>query len=141
MREKVKEILASEGVRYVVAGGMTTLVNYVIYLALEAVSVHYLVANSLAWCGAVVFAFFVNRQMVFHGTGAPFYEFVQFASARLLTLGLENILLAVLVQWIGLLPFFAKLFVSVVTVALNYIICKYGIFREKHRTQGGVSHE
>lgn len=131
MRQKMKEIFAAEGVRYVIAGGMTTLVNYVIYLGLEAASVHYLAANTLAWCGAVVFAFFANRQMVFHGRGLLAKEFLQFASARILTLGLENLLLAALVQWMGMPAFFAKLFVSVVTVVLNYFLCKYGIFRHK----------
>lgn len=154
--EDIKKLFEREAVRYVVAGGLTTAVNYVIYLALEMVHVHYLAANCLAWVGAVVFAFFINREMVFHSEDSGITAFLQFGSARLVTLGLETLLLALLVQWAGIPAFFAKIVVSVVTVVLNYVICKFGIFREKNdekdeRTAnvaktarvavGGISHE
>lgn len=142
--ENINKLFESEAVRYVVAGGLTTVVNYVIYLVLDAAGVHYLLANCLAWVGAVIFAFFINRGMVFHAEDSGAMAFIQFGSARLLTLGLETLLLAMLVQWADVSAFPAKVFVSVVTVVLNYVICKFGIFREKKCVSvavGGISHE
>ena len=115
----------TELIRYIFTGGATTAVNYVIYAG-----VHYLIANSLAWCGAVVFAFWANRQFVFQSRGNWKKEFAAFTAARLATLAAENVLLVLLIQGGGMTEFFAKILVSVVTVVLNYVVCKVGIFRE-----------
>ena len=120
----------TELIRYLFTGGATTVVNYVIYAGLLCIGVHYLIANSLAWCGAVVFAFWANRQFVFQSRGNWKKEFAAFTAARLATLAAENVLLVLLIQGCGMAEFVAKILVSVVTVVLNYVVCKVGIFRE-----------
>ena len=74
--------------------------------------------------------------MVFHSDGNVGKELIQFVSVRLLTLLAENILLFVMIEWMGFLQIFSKVGVSIITVILNYIACKYSIFKER-----GVSHE
>ena len=49
---------------------------------------------------------------------------------------LENLLLFLFVDCIGLYKAAAKVYVSVITVLLNYVACKYQVFRN-----GGVSRE
>ena len=61
----MKKLQESQIVRYIMTGGITTAINYVIYFALVAASVNYIAANCTAWLGAVTFAFFANRQIVF----------------------------------------------------------------------------
>lgn len=122
--------------RYVMTGGMTTLINYIIFFLLTTVSLNYLISNSIAWLGAVIFAFYANRQVVFHSDGDKMQEFLQFFSLRLATLVVENLLLFLFVEWMVMPEMVSKIFVSVVTVALNYFACKYSIFKER-----GVSHE
>ena len=117
-------------------GGMTTGVNYIIYIGLMALSVNYLMANTIAWLGAVTFAYFANREVVFHSKGDRKQEFLQFFSLRAATLVIENLLLLLLVDFIGAGSLVSKILVSVITVVLNYFACKYSIFK-----QGGVSHE
>ncbi|MBQ8563185.1 MAG: GtrA family protein [Firmicutes bacterium] len=120
----------NETIRYLLTGGATTLVNYVIYIGTCGLGTHYLLSNVLAWCGAVVFAFWANRALVFHSAGRWQTEFLAFVSARLATLLLECLLLALLVQMLAAPDFFAKLMVSVVTIVANFLMCKYGVFRE-----------
>ena len=122
--------------RYIMTGGMTTVINYIIYILLTAVSMDYLVANSIAWLGAVIFAYYANRHMVFRSEGSKKQEFVQFFSLRLATLAVENLLLFMFVGYIGAAELPSKIVVSVITVVLNYFACKYSIFKER-----GVSHE
>ncbi|MGC2873900.1 GtrA family protein [Ihubacter sp. rT4E-8] len=136
MKKYLKSICSMELLRYVFTGGMTTVINYVLYFLMTAMSVHYLAANSLAWLGAVIFAFFANRHVVFHSDGNGRREFAEFFSLRAATLLVENLLLLVLVSYMGIGSVISKVLVSVITVALNYGACKYGIFRER-----GVSHE
>lgn len=136
MKKYLKSICSMELLRYVFTGGMTTVINYVLYFLMTAMSVHYLAANSLAWLGAVIFAFFANRHVVFHSDGNGRREFAEFFSLRAATLLVENLLLLVMVSYMGIGSVISKVLVSVITVALNYGACKYGIFRER-----GVSHE
>ena len=126
----MKKLQHSQFFRYVLTGGMTTGINYVIFLFLTTCSCNYLIANSLAWIGAVIFAFFANRHVVFRSDGNWRQEFYKFFSVRFLTLVLENLLLVMTVEWMGMVELFAKITVSVVTVTLNFIACKYSIFHK-----------
>lgn len=132
----MKKLQESQIVRYIMTGGITTGVNYIIYIGLMALSVNYLMANTIAWLGAVTFAYFANREVVFHSKGDRKQEFLQFFSLRAATLVIENLLLLLLVDFIGAGSLVSKILVSVITVVLNYFACKYSIFK-----QGGVSHE
>ncbi|MFQ9891808.1 MAG: GtrA family protein [Emergencia sp.] len=126
----------SQPLRYVITGGATTLVNYILYYVLIQTTQDYLIANCIAWTGAVLFAFFANRTVVFQSRGSKATEFFRFVSLRLATLLVENVLLILFVECIGAGELISKVAVSVVTVLLNYFACKYSIFKER-----GVSHE
>ncbi|SCJ40563.1 GtrA-like protein [uncultured Eubacterium sp.] len=132
----MKKLQNSEIFRYVMTGGMTTVINYIIYILLTALSIDYLVANSIAWLGAVIFAYYANRHMVFHSEGDKRQEFMQFFGLRLATLVVENLLLYLFVGYVGAAELPSKVMVSIITVILNYFACKYSIFKE-----GGVSRE
>ena len=132
----MKKLQNSQIIRYIMTGGMTTVINYIIYILLTAVQLDYLVANSIAWLGAVIFSYYANRHMVFRSGGNKKQEFIQFFSLRLATLVVENLLLFMFVGYIGAAELPSKILVSVITVVLNYFACKYSIFKE-----GGVSHE
>ncbi len=142
---KAKRICESRLFRYLITGGMTTAVNYVIYFGLfiaagrsvaggtggAADSAFSLAANSLAWLGAVIFAYFANRRFVFQSENSILHEFIQFALLRLASLTVENILLYLLFTLMAMPNAAAKISVSVITVILNYAACKYKIFSVK----------
>ena len=127
----MRKVKDSQLMRYIMTGGMTTGVNYVIYMGLQALSLGYLAANTAAWVGAVIFAYFANRRVVFQSAGDKKQEFVQFFSLRLVTLITENMLLLLLVDCLSVGTLVSKVAVSVITVALNYFACKYSIFKER----------
>lgn len=58
MKENTKEIIS-----YVFVGIMTTLVNYIVYFVLLMIHCHWLVANSISWFFAVIFAYYANKNM------------------------------------------------------------------------------
>ena len=113
-------------IKYMFTGGLTTGVNYLIYFILLGAagdaaqqSRVYLAANSAAWLGAVLFAYVMNRKLVFQSERDIIHEFLEFAGLRLY-------LLIDVWQWQSPL---AKLAVSIVTVAANYAACRLRIFR------------
>lgn len=120
-----RELLA-----YGVGGALTTLVNYIIYFGLQAVKTDYLLANTLAWAGAVIFSYIINRRWVFGSRGSRTKEFFTFTGLRLVTLGVESLLLYLAVEQMGLLSSASKIVVSIVTVLSNYVICQKHIFRK-----------
>ena len=121
-----------ELINYVVVGGLTTLVNFVVYFFCTHVQLHYLIANVIAWVFAVVFAYIANRKYVFKSEGNnQKAEFIQFVSLRAVTLIVESLLLFVCIQMLSMNENIAKIIVSIVTVIGNYVFCKFMIFKTK----------
>lgn len=125
-----------ELVLYCLSGGATTFVNYLIYFILLKIQVEYLAANTLAWAGAVVTAYLLNRRLVFHSRKHILQEFSSFVFLRFLTLLAENVLLWIAVDSLGVPPLPSKIMVSVITVLSNYVLCKYKIFQKEEVNHG-----
>ena len=125
-----------ELITYIISGGITTGVNYILYSALLFMHLPYLAANSIAWAGAVMTAYVLNRRWVFRSGNRILQELISFAGLRFLTLAVENILLWLLIDRLEVLPFPAKLLVSIVTVIGNYVLCKYGVFKKEEICRG-----
>lgn len=133
-----------EAFRYLFFGGCTTALNLAAFAVLRyAGHMPVNIANLLSIIAAIVFAFFVNRFMVFRKgqeTGGKIaLEFLNFSEMRFGTLGIEFFGVIVLNQWMELSDFFSKLLIQIVVIVLNYIISKFVIFRD--RQAGGVANE
>lgn len=121
-----------EMIRYIIIGGLTTLINFIIYDALiYGLHLHWSVANTFAWAGAVIFAFITNKKIVFKNESSSLWkEIISFTSLRFATLVCENILLFIFIQSMSVNEMISKLIVSVVTIILNYVFCKKIIFKK-----------
>ena len=128
--------LKKELLSYLFCGGITTAVNYILYGGLLFLHLPYLASNSIAWAGAVLTAYILNRHLVFHSRNKIWKELPSFSALRFLTLLAENILLWLLIDRLYILPLPAKLLVSVITVIGNYVFCKYGVFKKEEICHG-----
>ena len=94
MRKDLKELIS-----YIFVGGCTTLVNFIIYyIAIQWLNIGWLIANILSWYGAVIFAYWANRQYVFKSSNDTKKEAYQFFVLRLMTLAVESSLLFIFIQ-------------------------------------------
>lgn len=133
------KFIKSQGFLYLVVGGATTAVNFVVYSLLVYFSLcSVLVSNAIAWCVAVLFAYFTNKHFVFasHDYAKFFKEFYLFVLARS-TSGVVEIFAPSGLIYIGLDArlfdiegFWAKFIVSVFVVLANYFFSKYLIFKK-----------
>ena len=130
--EEIKELI-----RYGIVGVMTTVVNYIVYYICLKMNITWLISNTLAWVAAVIFAYIANRNVVFHSKNNMKKECVEFFGLRFVTLIVENILLGICIDGIGLSSLISKIVVSIVTVIANYALCKSHIFSSK----GGILYE
>lgn len=130
MKDDTKEMLS-----YVFVGGMTTLVNYVVYFILLKIHSHWLIANSISWFFAVLFAYYTNKRYVFKSKNEVKKEFISFVLLRFMTLLIENVCLYLLIDLMNIQPMISKILVSFITICTNYVLCKFKIFKEE-----GVCH-
>ena len=122
-----------ETITYIIAGVMTTLVNFVAsYLGYNMLKWNENFVTAIAWIVAVVFAYVVNKYWVFlekKGEAAgEAVKFGKFVAGRLFTLAVE---------WLGVFAFVTtlqvpfwpvKLVLAVIVTVLNYVTSKLFVF-------------
>jgi len=128
---------------YVLFGGMTTVVDWGVsfllyYLWGDAIdATPWLIhgANVIAWVAAVSFAYVTNRIWVFEsrrrGLVPVLGEIFAFAGGRVLTLLLQESLMAIFFTWLGFNEYLVKIAAAVLVVVLNYFISKLIVFRKR----------
>ena len=121
---------------YLFFGGLTTVVNYLIYLpCYNWLHLSAAVSNVIAWVVAVAFAYLTNKPFVFKShdwsakTVVP--ELTKFVGCRIGSGLLETAIIFVAVDWLRGNGNLWKLVTSVLVVILNYIASKLLVFRKK----------
>ncbi|MBP5291787.1 MAG: GtrA family protein [Lachnospiraceae bacterium] len=131
----LEKYINRETISYLFFGVVTTIVNYSSYFGLRFFNVHYLVANTIAWIAAVTTSYVTNKLWVFHSksweSSVVLREIVLFAGARVLSLGLETIFMALTVELLHFDDRIMKLIAEVFVVIINYIFSKLIIFKKK----------
>ena len=123
---------------YLFFGGLTTLVNIIIYFIFrEWIKTNYIIANIIANMIAILFAFITNKVWVFHSRTENIkeliVEFSKFVFYRLLSFGLDMISLMICIDMVQTGDLFAKLFTQVLVVIANYLFSKLFIFKSKDK--------
>lgn len=121
-------------IKYIIVGGMTTLVNFIIYMVLRCLNVDIISSNTMAFIVAVLFAYYANKTIVFtnnknHTTLTErIKEFVGFIAMRIGSFFIETILLYI---WTSVWDreIIIKVIISMVTIIANYVISNKFIFR------------
>lgn len=146
--QKIKSLFEKyyEQISYLFFGGLATLLNFAILIALQAAFGKDFAAgagNILNNAICILFAYWTNRTFVFKSKNvgkAAWSEFVQFVSCRILTAVVDQIIMWLGVSVIGLTllvaskdvgPLVVKFVAQVVVIVSNYVFSKLFIFKEK----------
>ena len=135
---KLKELFSRhrEIILYLVFGVGTTAVDFAVSLSLiYLLDVNLYVSKILAWICAVAFASVTNRIFVFQSknTGAKkvLTEAGEFLAGRLISLGLQELMMAILYEGAQMREWVVLILSSVLVIILNYIFGKLLVFRKK----------
>ena len=131
---KIKELFKKyrELITYVIVGGMTTVVNFVIYRIDMMFNMNMTLNLVISWIAAVLFAYFANRIVVFQSKGNDVLkEFIKFVSSRVASLLIEIVLMWVCVEIFNMSEWLAKFPVAVFVVIINYVFSKLWVFAKK----------
>ena len=114
---------SDQRVRFLIIGAWNTAfgyVTFVIFYALLANRVNYLVIAFLAHACAVTAAFAAHKRLVFRSSQHWLPEFLRYNISLLIGLATGLFLLWLSVSFLGLHPIAAQAIVTVLIVALNY---------------------
>ena len=127
MRERIVTLIKKyESVlSYLFFGGLTTVVNYLVYLPLHNwLHMSAGISNVIAWAVAVLFAFLTNKPFVFKSHDwspkVVWPELLKFVSCRIGSGFLETGILFLTVDLLSWNGNWMKLITSVLVVILNY---------------------
>lgn len=137
MIEKIKSLIQRyyDILAYLLFGGLTTLVNYLIYLpCYNLLGLSAALSNVIAWVVAVAFAFVTNKPFVFksHDWSAAVVwpELTKFVGCRIGSGLLETAIIFVVVDMLNWNGNVWKLITSILVVILNYFGSKLLVFRK-----------
>lgn len=146
----IKRIFTRETMLYLFYGFLTTLVNYVTFAFFYYTVFHQngaMLSNAIAFLFAVAFAYVTNKIFVFQSkswaAGVVKKELAQFVGARIASFLLEEagIFISEVPLQLGKITVckiggtvidgivIAKILLSILVVVINYVFCKFLIFR------------
>ena len=125
-----------EGITYLIAGGLATVLNIVIFAFLTYVcDIHYEISNIIAIIIAVLFQYISNKFFVFETKGKTlkenFKEFISFISCRLITMLMDQGLMKLGIEVFKINEMVTKVAVNVIVIIANYIFSKLIVFKKK----------
>ena len=125
-----------EGMRYLVFGLLTTLLNLLIFtICVRIIKIPVLISTIISWIIAVLFAYVTNKLYVFDSKVIQkkelAREIISFFNARIVTLVIETVFLWATVIKLGLNEIIMKIIVNIIVIVLNFVFSKIFIFKEE----------
>ena len=116
---------------YGIFGALTTIINIVVYwLCTRIFSWPVVISTVIAWVTAFLFAYWSNRNFVFHSKNPDILkEFTEFFACRIGTGILDVIIMYIFVDVLGFYDVFIKTASNILVIILNYIVSKLFIFK------------
>ena len=147
LRKLWEKCVNYETVSYIICGFLTTAVDFAVYALLRQIEIGVGLSQAMSWLAAVLFAYVVNKLIVFKNYDLRPSYLMKEAGAFLMTRGISGVavwLLMVVMIALGegrgfLYEMFCKMVSSAVNLVANYIFSKLWIFKKGQRARGNSS--
>lgn len=129
-------LMGREVFMYLLFGGLTTIINIIVYYIGSLAGLTTAVANFIANVISILFAYFTNKKYVFESKAITkkekWAEFVKFISARIATFIMDMVLMILLVDVLGWNNLLCKILVNILVIILNYVFSKIFVFKKNN---------
>lgn len=133
LNKKAAAVLASREVRYLLVGAASGLLNFLVfYLCFRLLGLWYVYATVLAGSIAWLLNFPLHKFWTFgddRRSAMPLQGAAHFSLKMWNTYLLDPLLLYGMVEYLSVLPEFAKIAVGLLLGIQNYLLCRFVIFR------------
>ena len=123
-----------EGMRYLIFGGISTVINIIVFALLERIGFSTLVSNTIAWIISVIFAYFTNKVCVFYSVTNNKKELVKeigsFFGCRIFTLIIDEIYMYITIDIFSFNSLLMKVISNIIVIVLNFMFSKIFIFKK-----------
>ena len=128
-----------EGMRYLIFGALTTVVNILTYSILYYMfHISNAVSNVLAWIIGATFAYITNKLYVFNSKvnnkKELLKEIVYFYGCRILTLVVDEGIMIATVDKLGWNGILMKIIANIIVIILNFVFSKIVIFKKDDKS-------
>lgn len=135
MEKLIKKYLENDKIRYLIAGGCTTLVNIITFFILRHITnIDRNVCNFISICCAICFAYFAAKFFVFRSkqdsAEGVILEALRFLGARIFAMFVEIFGFAFLCDSLRMSEFIAKFIVQFLVIVINYLLSKILVFKK-----------
>jgi putative flippase GtrA len=143
MRKLALRLLSDERVRFVIIGGVNTVLGYGLFALFDLTlgkTIGYLGALYAAYVIAIVVAFFLHRRFTFraHESGNAFIDFLRFSLVYVVSLLINTAALPLLVELVRMPPLVAQALIVIVTTLVSYFGHKFFSFRRAPEQSDGI---
>lgn len=122
----------SRVLRYLTAGSVTALSEYLSFILLVPTHINVIGANALSYTISLFVGFTLNRKWVFKSDGSRNKQAIHYAILSVVNLGIGTVLIWMLTDVLSVVPYIAKV-ISMATIAFsNYIIFSKLLFRDRN---------
>lgn len=131
-KECMRDMLDSSVFRFILAGGSSTLLDYVIYWPLST-SINYNAAKAISMTCACVYSYLLNKTFTFRNTGSNSISLaVKYVFAQIINITVNTGINAFVFR-LTEMKLLAMVCATCVAMTVNYLLQKYFVFVKKEK--------
>ena len=121
-----------EIILYFVFGGLTTIINIIIYYIMIKSGIHYIASTILSFAIAATISYYFNKKWVFllEDNKKEKQRFMKYVFVRIASISLDSILLLIAVEFLKQNQLISKIFISGGIILLTYSVNKLFVFQK-----------
>jgi len=133
----VRQVLADQRIRFLIVGGLNTVIGYSLFALFQVTfgrylgEFGYLVSLILSYAIAMGVAFVLHRKFVFQVQGNLWVDLGRFVLTNLVGFGLNAAILPLMVVTTGWDPLIAQALTAFLVAIASYLLHKHFSFRRK----------
>ena len=137
MKQLPNKNILKEMLRYAFFGGVTTILNLLMYYFMVELDMNYLIANVLSFVIAVVISYYFNKKWVFieKRSRDRKNEFIRYVLVRFFSIVLDSLLLYIAVSCLRQDKMLSKVFISGGIILATYLLNKIYVFEKGKRNE------
>lgn len=129
---KIQSIINRQEFRFLIVGGINTVVGYGAYALLLSFGTQYLLANTLATIIGVANSYLWNRFFTFKSKGKAWQEIIRFSLVYFISYCFGMLFLYLIVGRLGLNTYIAGVLNIIITTLISWFGHKNFSFKEKN---------
>src|SRR3990170_1042457 len=123
------ERFSVKSLKFLVAGGINTVITYVLYVLLVYLGWHYTLALLTEYTGGIIAGYHMNRYWTFAGHGRPVRSSIKYCVTYGIVFCLNLILLCLIVELGVLGPIAGQIVVIGTITVISFLLQNFWVFR------------